>query len=235
MNAITDRPLTLLMPIVLLLALTAGSCAHGRIASSPLLNPRDPAMNQRAPEVFRARFETSRGTFVVEVHRSWAPIGADRFYNLVAHGFFDGQRFFRVRAGSFVQFGIPGDPRIAHVWRNATIADDPQRESNLRGTIAYAFVKPRTRATQVFINLADHRSFDAEGFAPFGKVIEGMAVVDGIYAGYGESAGGGMRAGHQNRLFAEGNVWLRRDFPRLDWIERATIMSPSTSSSSPSE
>lgn len=217
------RPSSLLARIVLLLVLVGGACTHGPAVRSLLIRPRAPAMNQRAPEVFHARFETSRGSFVVEVHRSWAPTGADRFYNLVAHGFFDGQRFFRVRAGSFVQFGIAGDPRIARVWRTATIADDPPRESNLRGTIAYAFVTSGTRATQVFINLADHPSFDSEGFAPFGKVIEGMSVVDSIYAGYGESAGGGMRAGHQDRLFEEGNAWLEREFPRLDWIERATI------------
>jgi len=177
----------------------------------------------RAPAVFRVRFETSRGAFVVEVHRSWAPIGADRFYNLVRHRFFDGQRFFRVRAGAFVQFGIPGDPRLAREWRNATIPDDPVRASNERGTIAYAFTTAGTRATQIFVNLRDNKGYDAEGFAPFGRVISGMDVVDSLYSGYGEASGGGMRAGHQDALFAEGNAWLDRSFPMLDSIVSARL------------
>src|SRR3954454_6174381 len=118
----------------------------------------------RPPNVYRVRFETSQGDFVVEVHRDWAPLGADRFYDLATHGVFDGQRFFRVRAGVFVQFGIAGDPRVAQAWRNRTIADDPPRHANERGTIAYAFTTANTRATQVFINLADNRQFDGQGF-----------------------------------------------------------------------
>jgi cyclophilin family peptidyl-prolyl cis-trans isomerase len=178
----------------------------------------------RAPEVFRVRFETTRGNFVVEVHRSWAPIGADRFHELVQQRFFDGQRFFRVRAGAFAQFGIPGDPQLAKAWRNRTIADDPVRASNERGTLAYAFTKPGTRATQVFINLRDNKDYDAEGFAPVGRVVSGMEVVDSLYSGYGETAGGGMRAGHQDPLFEGGNAWLDRNFPKLDAIVRARIM-----------
>ena len=177
----------------------------------------------RVPEVFRVRFETTRGPFVVEVHREWAPIGADRFYNLVEKRFFDGARFFRVRAGAFVQFGIPADPRMAQAWRNATLPDDPVRASNERGTIAYAFVTPGTRATQVFINLKDNKDYDAQGFAPFGRVVSGMEVVDALYSGYGESSGGGMRAGHQDALFAEGNAWLDRNFPKLDSIVKARV------------
>ena len=158
---------------------------------------------------------------MVEAHRSWAPIGADRFYNLVQHHFFDGQRFFRVRAGAFAQFGVPGDPKLAQAWINATIADDPVRVANERGTLAFAFTTAGTRATQMFINLRDNREYDAQGFAPFARVISGMDVVDKLYSGYGEAAGGGMRAGHQDRLFAEGNAWLERDFPKLDWIVTA--------------
>lgn len=188
-----------------------------------LLDPHDPRLSARPPETFRVRFATSQGDFVVEVHRSWAPIGADRFYNLVAHGFFDGQRFFRVRPGVFAQFGIPGDPRIAQAWRSATIPDDPPRQSNVRGTIAYAFTTADTRATQVFINLADNRQFDPQGFAPFGVVASGMDVVERLYSAYGESAGGGMRAGHQDALFAGGNAYLRREFPRLDYIRQARL------------
>jgi homoserine O-acetyltransferase len=177
----------------------------------------------RAREVFSVRFETTRGTFVVEVHREWAPVGAERFYDLVRRRFFDGARFFRVRAGAFVQFGIPADPRTAQVWRNATLADDPVRASNERGTLAYAFTKPGTRATQVFINLKDNKDYDAQGFAPFGRVVSGMDVVDSLYSGYGESSGGGMRAGHQDALFAEGNAWLDRNFPKLDAIVKARL------------
>jgi peptidyl-prolyl cis-trans isomerase A (cyclophilin A) len=173
----------------------SGSAAPGGV-EGPV--PLDSRMNARAPQTFRVRFQTSRGDFVVEAHRSWAPIGADRFYNLVRHHFFDGQRFFRVRAGAFAQFGVPGDPQLARAWRNATMADDPVRISNERGTLAYAFTTAGTRATQIFINLRDHGQYDAEGFAPFGRVISGMDVVDALYSGYGEASGGGMRAGHQD-------------------------------------
>ena len=178
---------------------------------------------RHAPELFRVRFETSRGPFVVEVHRSWAPIGADRFYDLVQQKFFDGQRFFRVRAGAFAQFGVPGDPALAQRWRNATIADDPVRASNELGTLAYAFTTPGTRATQMFINLRDNRQYDAEGFAPFARVVSGMDVVDSLYSGYGEASGGGMRAGYQDELFAGGNAWLERNFPKLDSIITARV------------
>jgi homoserine O-acetyltransferase len=177
----------------------------------------------RAPATFRVRFETTRGTFLVEVHRDWAPVGADRFYRLVQQRFFDNQRFFRVRAGAFAQFGIPGDPRVARRWRDATIPDDPVRASNERGTLAYAFTKPGTRATQIFINLKDNREYDSQGFAPFGRVISGMDVVDSLYSGYGETSGGGMRAGHQDALFAEGNAYLDRNFPKLDSIVAARL------------
>ncbi len=188
-----------------------------------LLDPRDPRLSAQAPEHFRVRFATSQGDFVVEVHRDWAPIGADRFFNLVAHHFFDGQRFFRVRQGVFAQFGIPGSPRIAQAWRTATIPDDRPQHSNARGTIAYAFTTANTRATQLFVNLADNRPFDAQGFAPFGIVISGMDAVDRLYSGYGETSGGGMRAGHQDALFAGGNAWLNREFPRLDYIRSARL------------
>lgn len=189
----------------------------------PLLDPHDPRLSARAPEHFRVRFETSQGDLVVEVHRSWAPIGADRFYNLVTHHFFDGQRFFRVRQSVFAQFGIDGDPQVAQAWRLATIPDDPPQQSNTRGTIAYAFTTANTRATQIFINLADNRSFDAQGFASFGMVISDMDVADRLYSGYGETSGGGMRAGHQGALFASGNTYLNREFPRLDYIRRARM------------
>lgn len=212
---------------VSLIAVLTLSCATtpARVtgAEPHLLRPDNPALNMRAPEVFRAKFTTSQGEIVIEVHRSWAPIGADRFYNLVVHGFFDGQRFFRVRQGYIAQFGIPGEPELAAAWRSATIADDPPAQSNKRGTIAYAFTGPNTRATQVYVNLSDNQSLDGQGFAPFGIVATGMEAVDRLYSGYGETAGGGMRAGKQDALFTGGNAYLAREFPRLDYIVRAAV------------
>src|SRR5205085_540678 len=146
------------------------------------------------------------GDILIEVRRDLSPHGADRFYNLVRAGFFDDSRFFRVRAGFIAQFGIPGDPAIAAVWRDQTIPDDPVRESNTRGTISYAMTGPNARTTQLFINLGDNSRLDKDGFAPIGKVIEGMNVVDQLYSGYGEEAGGGMRGGKQGKIFEGGNT-----------------------------
>ncbi|MEO0248116.1 MAG: peptidylprolyl isomerase, partial [candidate division WOR-3 bacterium] len=194
-------------------------------ARSALMDPRHPFWHQEAPEVFRVRVETSKGVFAVEAHRAWAPRGVDRFYNLVRAGFFDDSRFFRVRAGYIVQFGIAGDPRIAQVWRHETIPDDPVKQTNTRGFIGYAMTGPDTRTTQLYINLTDNSRLDADGFAPIGKVIEGMDVVDRLYAGYDESAGGGMRGGKQGKLFEGGNAHLDREFPKLDKLLRAQIVS----------
>ena len=202
------------------LAVLLSACA-GEI----LLHPEAPELNRQAPQRFRARLETSKGLVVVEIHRDWAPRGADRFYNLVQHGYYDEARFFRVIAGKWAQFGIHGDPRVAALWRERTIPDDPRRESNLRGTIAFAFAVANGRATQVFINLRDNsEALDPQGFAPFGRVIEGMETVDVLNSEYGESAGGGIRGGKQEPLFAGGNAYLAREFPRLDYIRRARIV-----------
>jgi peptidyl-prolyl cis-trans isomerase A (cyclophilin A) len=153
----------------------------GGCASAALLRPEAPEMNRRAPERFVVRLETSKGLVVVEVHRDWAPLGADRFFNLVRHGYFDEARFFRVIAGKWAQFGIPGDPEVARLWRGRTLPDDPPRQPNRRGTVAFAFAVPNGRTTQVFINLRDNaETLDAQGFAPFGRVVEGMDVVDRI-------------------------------------------------------
>jgi len=173
-----------------------------------------------------ARFETTAGNFTIEAHRDWAPNGTERFLELVREKYFDDSRFFRAVAGRWIQFGIAGDPKIAQEWRNKTIPDDPVRQSNQRGYVAFAFTTPGTRSTQIYINLAGNTNQDAQGFAPFGKVIEGMDVVDKIYTGYGESSGGGMRAGKQAKLFEEGNVYLDREFPRLDRIIRVRLASP---------
>ena len=185
-------------------------------------------MQQRAPDEYRVRLETSKGPVVIEVHRDWAPNGADRFYNLVRSGFYDGARFFRIRPGVFVQFGINGDPTTASAWRHATIPDDPWHGvSNTRGTIAYAFKDPNGRTTQVFINLRDNSADDdKEPFVPFGRIVLGMDVVDSLFGGYGERAGGGIRAGKQDPVFAGGNAYLQREFPKLDYIVRAVIEQP---------
>jgi peptidyl-prolyl cis-trans isomerase A (cyclophilin A) len=189
-----------------------------------LLHPDSPLMNQRAPERFRVRLVTSKGTIVVDVIRAWAPHGADRFFNLVAHGYYDEARFFRVIKDKWAQFGIHADPRVSTTWRTATIPDDPAGKSNVRGTVAFAFAVPNGRTTQVFINLRDNSStHDKEPFVPFGRVVEGMGVADALNAEYGESSGSGIRAGRQGPLFAGGNAYLSREFPRLDSIRKATV------------
>jgi cyclophilin family peptidyl-prolyl cis-trans isomerase len=188
-----------------------------------LLHPADDFWKEQAPARFRVGFTTGEGDFVVEVHRTWAPIGADRFYNLVRAGFFDDSRFFRIRADYIAQFGIPGDPKISAVWAELAIKDDPVRESNTRGSFAYAMTGPDTRTTQLYINLADNTHLDAQGFAPLGWVVEGMEVVDRLYAEYDEGAGGGMRDGKQGTIFSDGNAHLDRDFPMLTKLVRATV------------
>src|SRR5580700_7699386 len=152
--------------------------------SQALTNPA--ALTEQAPAAFKVKFDTSKGPFIVEVHRDWAPLGADRFYNLVKNGFFNNTRFFRVVSGFMVQFGINGDPAISSQWRSARINDDPVKKSNGRGLITFATAGPNTRTTQVFINFADNAMLDNQGFAPFGKVVSGMNVVDALYAEYGE-------------------------------------------------
>lgn len=211
------------------LTASLASCVSGgseflRTPPAPLLNPDDPSWSSPAPDEFVVEFETSKGPFAVEVNRSWAPLGADRFYHLVRSGFFDDSRFFRVREGFIAQFGVAGDPRVASLWRMRSIRDDAVRQSNVRGTLAFAMTGPDTRTTQVYINLADNTRLDAEGFAPFGRVVSGMEVVDRLYPGYGESSGGGMRTGRQDRLFREGNAYLDAEFPELDWLVRARIV-----------
>jgi peptidyl-prolyl cis-trans isomerase A (cyclophilin A) len=171
------------------------------------------------------RFETTKGPFVVEVTRAWAPRGADRFYNLVKAGYYDDVAFFRVVSGFMVQFGIHGDPRVSALWREARIPDDPVSQSNTRGMLTYATAGPDTRTTQLFVNFKDNAFLDSQGFAPFGRVVEGMAVVDSLYAGYGEGAPGGMGP-DQGRAQAEGNAYLRGSFPKLDFVKTARLAQP---------
>lgn len=192
--------------------------------------PTSAAPAGQVPAVYRVKFDTSKGAFVVEVHRDWAPVGADRFYTLVKTGFFDNARFFRVISGFMVQFGISGDPKIAARWHDANIKDDPVRQSNQRGYITYATAGPNTRTTQVFINFANNRALDSQGFAPFGRVITGMNVVDSLYAGYGEGAPEGNGPA-QGRIEREGNAYLTSQFPQLDYIKKATIEPPAPAAS----
>lgn len=187
-----------------------------------LLNPSDPAFTERAADRSLVTLETTKGTVVIEVTRAWAPRGADRFVNLVRHGYYDEAMVFRIRPKTWAQFGIAGDPAVAQAWRSATFPDDPFRESNVRGTVAFAFAVPNGRTTQVFINLRDNAAtHDKEPFVPFGRVIQGLEVADAWNAEYGEGLGG-IRAGKQDAGFAEGNAFFRREFPRLDMIRRAT-------------
>lgn len=171
----------------------------------------------QAPPDFKARFDTSKGPFVVEVHRDWAPHGVDRFYELLQSGYYDEARFFRVLPGFVVQWGIAKDPKVSAQWRQKTIPDDPVKQSNRLGHITYAKSGPDTRTTQLFINLADNVSLDATGFAPFGKVIEGMDVVQNLYAGYRQTP-------QQNLIQLQGNDYLQSQFPQLDYIKTARVV-----------
>jgi homoserine O-acetyltransferase len=192
---------------------------------SPLLNPADPVFLAKAPSRFFVRLDTSKGLMLLDVERRLSPNGVDRFYNLVRHGFYDGAKFFRVIAPRFAQFGITGDPATAQAWRDRTIPDEPRLASNVRGAVSFAFAVPNGRTTQVFINLQNNSQlFDEEPFVPFAHVIEGMDAADSLYAEYGESAGGGIRAGKQDALFSGGNAFLEREFPRLDHIIRAVVL-----------
>jgi peptidyl-prolyl cis-trans isomerase A (cyclophilin A) len=178
-----------------------------------------------APSVFQVRLETTKGAIVIEVHRDWAPNGAGRFYELVTSGYFDGNRFFRVVAGRWAQFGINGDPAVAKAWRDRPIPDDPRRQSNVRGTVAFAFAVPNGRTTQVYLALTDlSATQDEQGFVPLGRVVSGMDVADALNSEYGESSGSGIRAGRQQPLFEGGNAYLDRAFPRLDRIVKAVVV-----------
>lgn len=184
--------------------------------------PPKSAIPENAPDVFKVDFDTSKGLVVVEVHRDWAPIGVDHFYTLVKLGFYDGDRFFRYVRGFVVQFGINGIPATTRTWANANIKDDPVKEHNVRGTLTYATAGPNTRSTQLFINLKSNLPLDADGFAPFGKVVTGMDIVDNLYSGYGEMAPSGAGPDAQ-QIEIQGNDYLLSHFPRLDFIKKATV------------
>jgi peptidyl-prolyl cis-trans isomerase A (cyclophilin A) len=192
-----------------------GGTASPAASKAKLKNPA--ALKDVAPAEYRAMFDTTAGPFVILVHRAWAPRAADRFYNLVKYGFFDGDRFFRVLPTFMVQFGINGDPAVQGPWTDANLTDEPSKQSNKRGTITFAkAAAPNTRSTQVFINFKDNASLDPQGFAPFGEVVSGMAAVDKINAEYGEQP-------EQSLIQRQGNAYLVKAFPRLDYVKKATI------------
>jgi peptidyl-prolyl cis-trans isomerase A (cyclophilin A) len=191
-------------------------------ANAGLLSPQ--TATEKAPEVYKARLTTTKGDIVIEVHRAWAPYGADRFYNLVKIGFYDGVEFFRVMDDFMAQVGIHGDPAVAAKWRDATIPDDPPAgQHNTRGMVTFATAGPNTRTTQFFLNFKDNSFLDNSGFPVFGKVVEGEAVMDQLYRGYGEGAPQGAGP-DQGRLQREGNAYLKSDFPKLDSIKTARIV-----------
>jgi peptidyl-prolyl cis-trans isomerase A (cyclophilin A) len=181
------------------------------------------AATEQAPATFKVKFETTKGDFVVEVTRAWAPLGADRFYNLVKLGYFEDIAFFRVLDGFMAQFGLHGTPKVTSAWKTAPIKDDAVTQSNKRGTLSFATSGPNTRTTQLFINYNDNVPLDRMGFSPFGKVVEGMEVVDSLHKGYGEGAPKGSGP-DQGKIEREGNAYLKARFPKLDYIERATLV-----------
>jgi peptidyl-prolyl cis-trans isomerase A (cyclophilin A) len=227
-NFATMKSIPLLCACSLLAAVFAVQAddAQTNAAAAPASAPAyaDPAkLTEKAPDTFKAQFNTTKGKIVIAVTRSLAPNGADRFYNLVRSGFFTDIAFFRVIPGFMCQFGIHGDPAISAQWRDANIPDDAVKGSNTRGAITFATAGPGTRTTQLFINFGDNAGLDGQGFSPFGKVVEGMEVVDKINGEYGEGAPGG-NGPNQGRIQAQGNAYLKKDFPNLDYIKSAVIV-----------
>jgi peptidyl-prolyl cis-trans isomerase A (cyclophilin A) len=219
---LVHAPRRLLVTLALFAASCGGDAADeaARPAPNPLLRPRQFA--ETAPARFRARFETSEGAFVVDVHRDWAPLGADRFYNLVKAGFYDDARIYRVLDGFMAQFGLNADPYVNEAWKTQYLVDDPVVESNARGRLSFAKGGVHTRTTEVFINLKDNPGLDEEGFAPIGEVVEGMEVVDAFYSAYGDGPPRG-EGPYQAMARARGNAYLDAEFPELTRIVSATI------------
>jgi peptidyl-prolyl cis-trans isomerase A (cyclophilin A) len=187
--------------------------------------PAAAVKNETAPDIFKVNLDTSKGPVVIEMHRDWAPIGVDHFYSLVKTGFFDNARFFRVVRNFVVQFGINGDPATNRLWANANLPDDPVKESNVKGTLTYATRGPNTRSTQLFINLKDNGMLDSQGFAPIGKVVTGMDVVENFYNSYGDMPPSG-NGPDPTLIQQQGNDYLASRFPRLDYIKKATVAAP---------
>jgi peptidyl-prolyl cis-trans isomerase A (cyclophilin A) len=213
--------------VIIALALALVGCGSSGTKSEKAAGEgaTQPKKADRAPDKFHVKFETTKGDFVMEVVRDWAPRGADRFYELVQEKFYDGSRFFRVRPKFVVQFGISKDPKVSELWRQLKLPDDPVMQKNLRGYVSYAKDGPGSRTTQIFINLADNaQRLDSKGFAPFARVVHGMDVVDKLYASYGEvqSLGGG--GPDPQKIEAMGEEYLARNFGRLDVIQKAAVV-----------
>ena len=221
---VSVRTFALVLVVVLSGCTDRTGCSDEAAMGETLLtSPGDTLFRATAPDTFIAKFSTGRGDFFVQVMRDWAPRGADRFYNLVRSGFYDGAKFFRVVPGFVVQWGIHADPAVSQAWARQCIPDDPVKQSNVYPTITFAFGEPNTRTTQVFINYGMNASLNRRGFAPFGQVLHGKEVVDSLFAGYGELAPRGPGV-DPVRAVKEGNDYLRRDFPKLDSIITARIV-----------
>lgn len=213
---------------------TAAPASKMPPATPALLNPA--SLKAKAPDLYRVKFVTTHGDFVVEVHRDWAPLGADRLYNLVKAKFFTDQVFYRYSPNFIVQFGVSANPAITKAWANAKIKDDPVKESNKKGTLTFAMGGPNTRSTDFFINLKDNGgALDSQGFSPLGTVTEGMDVVEGLYSGYGEMAEMGGRGPSQSKLMDQGKPYTDKDFPKLDMIKSATVIFPEATTAAPAK
>jgi len=203
-----------------LVAGVLGTSALAAAERAVLMRPA--SFTAKAPDTFTAKFETSKGVFLVEVHRAWAPAGADRFYNLVKNGYYDDCRFFRVVDSVMAQTGMHGSPQVQAAWDGATIKDDGVHQRNTRGTVSFATAGPNSRTTQFFINLRDNRAFDRVGAAPVGRITSGLEAVDALYSGYGDGPPRG-RGPDQSQIRAHGNAYLAKEFPKLDYVRTATI------------
>lgn len=207
-----------------LIAISAALFLAGCSGSSQ--QPQSQSTSQapaHAPDIYKVNLDTSKGPVVIEVHRDWAPLGADHFYELVKSGYYDGARFFRVLPGFMAQFGVAADPKVTAKWKNANLQDEPVKQSNTRGMVTYAKSSlPNSRTTQLFINTGNNARLDSDGFSPFGQVVTGMEVVDQLYNGYGEGAPQG-RGPDQSQIEEQGNAYLEKDFPMLDYIRKATV------------
>jgi peptidyl-prolyl cis-trans isomerase A (cyclophilin A) len=224
-----ERKMTSTRPIITTIICCALLCAGTVSSEEPTAAKPNPALldpslaTEKAPDTYRVKMETTAGQFVLEVPGVWAPRGADRFYNLVKIGYFDNVAFFRVLAGFMAQAGFHGDPAVSKVWLNARIKDDPVKQSNYPGTVTFATGGPNTRTAQFFVNCGDNSYLDESGFAPFGKVVEGLESVKELYSGYGEGEPNGKGPG-QGKIYSLGNDYLKREFPELDYIVKATIV-----------
>lgn len=219
----------ILLAAALLVSVTAVSAQQSQSSNSLLLDPSNPEWTRRSPPVWYARFETSKGDFIVRCVRAHAPNGSDRFYNLIRLGYYDDVRFHRVSEHYIVQWGLNGDPAVNEAWLHAAFEDDPKYGSNVRGTFAFARdTVPGTSNTQVYVNLRDNTRNDTDPFAVFGSVMSGMEVLDSLYSGYGNSSGSGVRQHRQGKIVSGGNAYLDSEFPKLDHLIRAEIIDEPT-------